>query len=325
MLSFQVVGKTDTGCIRNHNEDAFLIRRFDSDDSTHLPSLLAVVADGVGGRLGGRQASSASVNAIREFFETHLHDHPDELLIHAIEESHRFLKEMSARDPELKGMGTTCTAVWASGIEAYVGHVGDSRAYLIRNGESTQITEDHTLVHRLLKEGKISDQEALNHPDKNIILQAVGASDAIDVDLFHVALESEDILLLCSDGLHGLVTDHEMAELLGKIPLDEAPDRLISLAKERGGHDNITTVIIKAFQNAEKIQPGEFQITPDASDTKKHPVVKSRSGKKYRIIILFIFLILFGIISLLFYFFRSSILPGPENQAPALPASQKID
>jgi protein phosphatase len=319
MLSFQAFGKTDIGCIRNHNEDAFLIRSFDYEDPACLPSLLAVVADGVGGRVGGQQASETSVIAIREFFETHNHDRPDQLLIHAIEETHRLLKEKSSHDPALKGMGTTCTALWAVGMEAYVGHVGDSRAYLFRNGGSVQITEDHTLVHRLLKEGKITDQEAAGHPDKNIILQAVGASDVIDVDVFHVILEPDDILLLCSDGLHGLVREHEMAELLQKTSLSEAPDRLISLAKERGGNDNITTVVIKTYGEDKQFQTEQRPSKTDSPDTKKHATVTIRPWKKLAIAGLMVFVILSVIAFLFFYFFTPPIEHEPKKQV-SIPA-----
>ncbi len=272
MLEFEVLGLTDTGCVRNHNEDAFLVHRFQPEKEDRRAGILAVVADGVGGHAGGRQASQTCVEKIRYFLEEDLNREPGEALLNAIEKTHRFLKQMSQENPLLKGMGTTCTVVWVIGSEAYFAQVGDSRAYLFRNQIPIQITEDQTLVQKLFREGKIREQEIPNHPDRNIILQALGISDPLKSELFHLKLEPGDTLLLSTDGLHGLVKDREMVDLSNSLPLAETIHQLIALARKRGGHDNITAVILNVFEGYDpQVQAGQ----PDENEsagTKKHAV-----------------------------------------------------
>lgn len=322
MILFQAFGRTDTGCIREHSEDAYLIHPFDSPVSEKTSKLLAIVADGVGGHAGGQQASHTSVEKIRDFILADTNHEAGSTLVAAVEEAHRFLKTLSSENPDLSRMGTTCTALWANGLDAYVAQVGDSRAYLIRNDRPTQVTEDHTLVQKLLTEGKISIQNAADHPDKNVILQALGASESIDVDLFHVKIAPEDALLLCSDGLHGLVNRQEMVDIINRWDPDEALESLVSLAINRGGHDNITAVLVKVYEDigpaTKPVSAEEIGVSSKtgSTSTQTHPVLKKSSKLRYLLIILLI--LLTSIAGLIWFLYYSEKTIQPNQPAQTL-------
>jgi protein phosphatase len=245
MLVFNALGLSDTGLVRQINEDSFLVSRLPDASIDGGESLLAIVADGVGGHSHGERASAESVQIIREKIAESSFDSGPAALKKALEAAHAHLKTIKREDPSTGDMGTTCTAAWLGNGEAYIAQVGDSRAYLVRDGETLQITEDQTMVQKLLRQGLISPEDAAHHPQKNLILQALGISEQIDVEVFHVPLRERDTLLLCSDGLHGLVSDAEMAQTLSAHAPPDALEQLIRLAKDRGGHDNITAVIVK--------------------------------------------------------------------------------
>lgn len=245
MLVFNAIGLSDPGCVRTVNEDAFLIHQAQDELVTGDQTLLAIVADGVGGYTQGDKASHECVRVMQEkVFESSFKNGPG-VLKDAMEHAHRHIRALVNQEHDPKPIGTTCTAVWIADSKAYVAHVGDSRAYLIRNKRPIQITEDQTLVQKLLNEGLITKEEAAHHPQKNVILQALGISDPIAIQMFHLTLQERDAILLCTDGLHNLIKDSEIAELAIKSATDIALEELIDLAKKRGGHDNITAIIIK--------------------------------------------------------------------------------
>lgn len=245
MLSFQAFGQSDRGHVRQVNEDAFLIERLQNDADAGGSSLLAMVADGVGGHAQGDLASRESVRIIRDIIAGGSFADGPQVLKKAVEEAHRHLVKLATDRQELAGMGTTCTVVWIGHSQAYVAQVGDSRAYLIRDRLAVQITEDQTLVQRLMKEGRITREEAAHHPQRNLILQALGLAQSLEVELFHLPLKPHDRILLCTDGLHSLVNDSELAGATTEHKPPEAVENLISLAKARGGFDNITAVIVQ--------------------------------------------------------------------------------
>lgn len=245
MLVFNALGLSDPGLVRRVNEDSFLVCRLPDTSVDGGESLLSIVADGVGGHSHGERASAESVQIIREKISESSFDSGPAVLKKALEAAHAHLKTVIQADETAGDMGTTCTAAWFGNEEAYIAQVGDSRAYLFRDGATLQITEDQTMVQKLLQQGLISPAEAAHHPQKNLILQALGISEQIEVEVFHVPLREGDTLLLCSDGLHGLVRDAEMAQILSANAPPEALEQLISLARDRGGHDNITAVIVK--------------------------------------------------------------------------------
>jgi protein phosphatase len=243
-------GLTDVGRKRDHNEDSFLV-----DEDLRL----FVVADGMGGHAGGGTASSLAVEKIRDEVRAARDAKPElfrepgplaegrllEVLRDAVERACAAIFHAAQDDPALAGMGTTVTAALLDGISAYVAHVGDSRCYLARKGRIYQISEDHSLVNEQLKAGAITPDEARHSRFKNIITRSVGFEEEVLVDLMGLETEAGDVFVLASDGLSNLVEDHEILKIASETPLAEAPERLVALANERGGDDNVTVIVVR--------------------------------------------------------------------------------
>lgn len=241
-------GISDVGMKREHNEDSYLL----------LPEYNAfVVADGMGGHAGGEMASGVSVRTILDFVTDHketiapgaTHDGPVDqspvarLASDAVREACRAVYQKSQEIKELENMGTTTVFSVYHQQYLFIGHVGDSRAYLIRDGHIAQLTDDHSLVNEQLKAGLITEQQAQTSRFKNIITRSVGFEEDVDVDVIVVETRPGDAVLLCSDGLSGLVTDKEINDIVNENFLRRAPELLVNLANERGGDDNITIVL----------------------------------------------------------------------------------
>ncbi|MGH2787208.1 MAG: Stp1/IreP family PP2C-type Ser/Thr phosphatase [Actinomycetota bacterium] len=225
--------KSDVGRVREGNEDSYLV-----DDP------LFVVADGMGGHLAGDVASSTAVEVIAAAAQSEDGGDPDSLAVLVRDANEAIFKKAQA-DTALRGMGTTCTLLMIQDSRGHLAHVGDSRAYLLRDGELSQLTEDHSLVGRMVKEGRLTAQEAENHPQRSIITRALGVDSDVEVDLMTVELKGEDRILLCSDGLTSMVDDDRIKEVLGRTPDPQiAADELVSVANEAGGEDNVTVVIV---------------------------------------------------------------------------------
>jgi len=222
---------TDTGKKRRHNEDSFVV----------APPLFAV-ADGMGGAQAGEVASKLAAAALEDTDPGTMSG--PEKLTELIQEANRRVYERANADPTTSGMGTTMTVALVEGHTVTIGHVGDSRAYRIRNGELEQLTEDHSLVNELLKSGKLSRDEADMHPQRSVITRAVGTDPDVDVDAYVIESEVGDIFILCSDGLTDMVSDEEILEIVEKHPgdLDRVTKSLVSAANRGGGEDNITVV-----------------------------------------------------------------------------------
>jgi PPM family protein phosphatase len=261
-----VSAMSDIGLLRSRNEDSFSVAdlttgeaEFDTDFTVHKigeRGALLVVADGMGGAVAGKLASEMAVAALRN---TLIHDSStasfSARLAHATETANDQVYEFAEENPELKGMGTTLTAVLIQDNSAYISQVGDSRAYLIRDGGIHQLTKDQTLVQRMIDEGRITPEQALNY-SKHIILQAIGPGPTVDYALAAIELQDNDCLLLCSDGLSSNVQADELYDAVQNSPsLAEACNQLIDLANDRGGDDNITVVIAKF--NEAKLQAGD--------------------------------------------------------------------
>jgi serine/threonine protein phosphatase PrpC len=225
---------SDTGRKRRHNEDSFVVQ----------PPLFAV-ADGMGGAQAGEVASKLAAAALEETDPGSLSG-PDKL-VSLIREANRRVYERASSDPSTSGMGTTMTVALVEGNQVTIGHVGDSRAYVVRDGSLEQLTEDHSLVNELLKSGKLSREEAEVHPQRSVITRAVGTDPDVDVDAFVVDANEGDIFLLCSDGLTDMVTDTDIQETVERFrdDLDRATKSLVSAANRGGGEDNITVVAFK--------------------------------------------------------------------------------
>jgi len=243
-------GETETGKVRDHNEDCILI--LGGEKSPLGVDALLVVADGMGGHAAGEVASQMTVDGIiRLMFRT------DELPSVEGPEYLRFLGEVvqhvnntvfqAGQDEDKRGMGTTCTLAVVREGQLFVSHVGDSRAYLLRSGDLHQITQDHSWVEEQVQQGTLSPEEARNHPNRNIITRAVGLEPRVEVDGYLVALANKDILLLCSDGLTTMIEDSQIAEILSANEPVAACRALINAANAEGGHDNITVAVVSVI------------------------------------------------------------------------------
>lgn len=243
----ELANLSDTGRVRSDNQDYYCYAEPADDGDFERKGRLAVVADGMGGHAGGQVASGVAVDRVRQIYLAHPGDDPREALVAAFQEAHAAIQEQAREDPELRGMGTTCTAAVMRGNELYYAHVGDSRMYLIHDGVIHQLTEDHNYVGRLLREGRITPEEAAVHPDRNILTAALGMESAVPVEISDVPLEiaSGDVVLICTDGLHGLVGDPELLEAATRLTPHEACRELVQRAKDRGGSDNITLEILR--------------------------------------------------------------------------------
>ena len=240
---------TDIGLVRSANEDSFLLFFPQEQGLLDEKGILAIVADGVGGSFGGKTASSTAVSVMRERYYASEQIDPLASLKESMIAANREILTKASREPSCQGMATTCTAFILHGINGFISHAGDSRLYLLRDNILHQITEDHTLVNRLLADGLITAEAAARHPQKNIIVRALGSNLEMVPDTIHVLLEENDIILLCSDGLHGLVSDDDIKDRLSRLPLQEAGQSLMGLAKDNGGTDNVTVIILRLSCN----------------------------------------------------------------------------
>lgn len=234
---------TDVGIVRNENQDSVYVHRF-SDTCG-----LFIVADGMGGYEGGKLASTCAVQnisdyVIAEFEETMSGEQIVEMLQVAIKNTSKKIYEISSGNKELRGMGTTVVACVVSGSTLYTASVGDSRGYVYSGGRLQQITRDHSLVYDMVSKGLISKEEARVHPQKNVITRAVGSEEIVITDTFVTRLNANDIVLICSDGLHTMISDEQITQML-KNDTEDTADRLITLANENGGRDNITVITVK--------------------------------------------------------------------------------
>jgi protein phosphatase len=237
----KVYYETNKGRVREKNEDNLII------EETERYNLYAV-ADGMGGHKAGEVASTLLIDIIRDYFKNNISDN---LKIPAfINESIRLANlkiiEEASNNEDYLGMGTTVTMAVIDLTDniAYIGNVGDSRTYIIRDGNIRQITEDHTYVRELVKEGKITLEEAKTHPQKNIITRAIGSEVNIVVDIFEIELMENDILLLCSDGLTIHLSDNEIMDTIKTFGCSKSIEKLIKMCNNNGGTDNITVIII---------------------------------------------------------------------------------
>jgi protein phosphatase len=255
-LRFEPAMLTDVGIVRSHNEDA--IRYFPPESGAHRGAL-ALVADGMGGHAAGEVASEIAVDTIRRVFYEAEGSLP-KALRSAFAAANAAILDWTKSHPECTGMGTTCTALALGDSEAWLAHIGDSRAYLLRNGTLSQLSNDQTLVAQLVREGKLTEEEARHSPVSNVILQALGMGPDIEPDIWErpLTLAPGDTLILCSDGLSGLVADSDIAEIAGRLAPIEAGTALIAAANEAGGTDNISVGVIRAAEETEQTSdPGK--------------------------------------------------------------------
>jgi len=255
---------TDVGLVREGNEDSYL---------TEGP--LFAVADGMGGHRGGEVASQLAVETLEKLFKEGAGDLPDQ-----VQEANRVVFERSVLDRKVAGMGTTLTAALVEGDRVRLAHVGDSRAYLLRDGQLRLLTEDHTLVHRMVSEGEISKEEAETHPQRSVLTRALGVDTVVDVDDDSLQVRPGDRLLLCTDGLTSMVSEDEIEDVLRTVPdPQEAAQRLVRMANEAGGVDNTTVVILDFSDDAAAGRP-DGQATPSREAIAPAPVGRPARSRR---------------------------------------------
>ena len=227
----RVCHRTHQGLVRATNQDNWLAE-----------SALYGVADGMGGHRGGETASRVALQVFRNAIGQKKPD-ADALRV-ALEAANRRVFDMASHDETLKGMGTTMSMIWADEKRLLIAHVGDSRIYRLRDGKLHQVTDDHSFVAELVRNNIITPEMAKTHPNRNIITRAVGVDPFVEVDILEEELLPGDQWLICSDGLHGMVEDSEMEQILTEMELEDAAERLMSRALENGGVDNVTFVLL---------------------------------------------------------------------------------
>ena len=278
-----VFGRTDVGRVRDHNEDSFLVADLTADNASLQPEVrthlvgshgsLFMVADGLGGAAAGEVASELAILTVQAELRSQWRSAPErtpEVFARAIktaaEAANAKIFAYAVEHPESRGLGTTATIAGLLGDTLYLAQVGDSRAYLVRNGVALQITKDQSLMQRLIEAGELTPEEAERSERRNIILQALGPEPTVKIDLTYQKVRRGDTLVLCTDGLSGLVRKDEIAEILQESNDDllTACKELIDRANENGGPDNIT-VIVARFE-------GEGLITPEEAESVGHAV-----------------------------------------------------
>ena len=232
----EAAGRSDPGCVRSNNEDFFLI----------LPARgLYLVADGMGGAQAGERASQMAAEAVSEIVGRS-QNNSDEILHQAIAEANSRVLNAASSDDKLEGMGTTMVALLEAGEEAYIASVGDSRAYVFYGGQLAPVTEDQTWVQEVGRRLGLNDTQLKSHPMRHVLTMAVGVSEHLRVNSYRLPLRAGLQVLLCSDGLHGVVSESEISEILvASIPLQDKVNQLVEAARKAGGPDNITVVLLR--------------------------------------------------------------------------------
>ncbi|HVO79557.1 MAG TPA: Stp1/IreP family PP2C-type Ser/Thr phosphatase [Terriglobales bacterium] len=243
----ELAALSDVGCHRENNEDRYSYWEPADDAQFQLKGRLAIVADGMGGYEGGQEASRLAVETIEEVYADTADSEPQALLLSAFQAAHDRIQQQATERSALHGMGTTCTAIALLGHHLYFAHVGDSRLYLVRDGSISRLTHDHSYVSRLVEHGVISSEEAESHPQRHILTAALGAGSDLTPEMPEqpVALSPGDVLVLCTDGLWGVVHDDEIRSVVSARNPHEACHELVHTAKQRGGPDNITMQVLR--------------------------------------------------------------------------------
>jgi PPM family protein phosphatase len=250
----RTVALTDTGRKRRHNEDVYVVD----------PPIFAI-ADGMGGAKAGEVAASLAADALRGEGGS-----GEDTLVMLVQEANRRVYERAAEDAAKSGMGTTMTVALLEDGRVRIGHVGDSRAYLIRDGELSQLTDDHSLVGELVRSGKLAPEDAETHPQRSVITRVLGTDPEVDVDTITIETRSGDLFLLCSDGLYSMVGNDRILELVerNRRDLDAAAKALVAAANKGGGDDNITVVAFEiASPEDDTVEAAAVKPAPDEEET----------------------------------------------------------
>jgi len=262
---------THPGMKGKTNEDRYSILSYRLSVDDHTPSVLALLADGIGGHRAGEVAAELAIEHINKYIAGNSYDQPEQILIHALTQANQIILNYARNNPSLMGMGTTCVCAWVIGDQLYAANVGDSRLYLQRGAKLIRLTTDHTWIQEALAQGILTPEQVRGHPNAHIIRRFLGSINAVDPDLRlrlnpsdndaqaeanqGMRLLPGDRLVMCSDGLTDLVKDAEILNILRTRKLELGPAHLINLANQRGGHDNITVLAMEIPQPADITRP----------------------------------------------------------------------
>jgi len=247
-LVVQAVLRTDVGKVRSENQDFGALTTPKEESGSPAGGRLLIVADGMGGHRGGATSSRIATETVKAQYlgsetkdvATALHD--------ALTRANARVYSESQTNPDLRGMGTTTSALVIRGTEGWFAHVGDSRIYMVRGDAVKQLTEDHSLVAVMVREGLLTAAEAENHPRRNVLQRSIGVGEEVDIDIRGpIELQENDTFVLCSDGLHGLVKENEIKDI-AKLPIQQAANDFVKLALERGAPDNVTVIVARIVQ-----------------------------------------------------------------------------
>lgn len=238
---------TDVGLQRADNEDSLLYWEPETDQEFRRKGRLAIVADGMGGYEGGQEASRIAVETVRHLYDRDFAGDPQAALLNAFLAAHETIQRYAFEHPQFHGMGTTCTALAIVDRQLYFAHVGDSRLYLVRDESVSRLTRDHSYVGRLVENGLVRSEDAESHPQRHILTAALGSGHEIfpQVSEQPITLEENDVLILCTDGLWGVVGDQDLGRAARARPLSDACMKLVRMALERGGPDNVTVQLLR--------------------------------------------------------------------------------
>lgn len=264
--NLEAVLLSDTGCQRTNNQDSGKIVH-PTNGSSSSGGLLVIVADGMGGHQAGEVASQTAVSTVADVFQR-VKGTPGEALEEAFLEANRNILQLATKNEAMTGMGTTCTALAIIGNEAWAAHVGDSRLYLVRGAEIYQLSEDHTVIQEMVRKGLLTAEAAEHHEDRNVLLRAMGTKPELSIMRWPEPMDVRkgDAFLLCSDGLHDLVNDSEMMAVVKDARPADACRKLILMARERGGYDNITVAVVAVNsadgQSSSMMETRQVEVTP---------------------------------------------------------------
>lgn len=245
-LSVHIAQKSDVGLVRSENQDFAIVGISEDDATDHVRGKLMLVADGMGGHRGGATASRLAATIIKaEYLSSSNNESVQDALRQALESANSKIFDEAQSNPDLRGMGTTCSALVIRDGIAFVAHVGDSRIYLVRGDEVRQLTQDHSLVASMVREGLLTAKEAEVHPRRNVLQRSMGVAREVEIDVSApLELKPLDTFILCSDGLHGLVKEDEMREVV-RLPIEEAAREFVQRAISRGAPDNVTVIVAR--------------------------------------------------------------------------------
>ena len=245
-LVVRAVLRTDVGKVRSENQDFGAVTSKEEEARGRAGGRLLIVADGMGGHRGGATASRLAAETIKtQYIQSDTEDIPAALRDALVRANSRIFSE-AQQNPDLRGMGTTTSALAVKNGEGWFAHVGDSRIYLVRGGEIKQLTDDHSLVASMVREGLLTSDEAANHPRRNVLQRSMGVGEEVEIDIRGpIQLREGDTFILCSDGLHGVVKEDEMKQVAGAMPIEQGAEELLRRALDRGAPDNVTVIVAR--------------------------------------------------------------------------------